>query len=162
MAAAVCTVIGATVLGTIHFVPQDDGAIHVMGSVAGLTPGLHGFHIHQYGDIRQRCKAAGGHFNPGNATHGAPEDAVRHVGDLGNIMADEKGVARVDITDTVISFSGDSNIIGRSIVIHGGVDDLGKGGNEGSKKTGNAGPRVGCGVIGISAPPPTQTEQSSS
>jgi len=81
--------------------------------------------------------------------HGAPNDTERHVGDLGNIVANEQGVAVVNITDPVISLHGAHNIIGRTVVVHNGTDDLGKGGTDESKQTGSAGSRVACGVIGI-------------
>ena len=58
--------------------------------------------------------------------HGAPEDDYRHVGDLGNIVADTNGVATINIVDTMVSLNGINNIIGRGLVIHGGKDDLGK------------------------------------
>lgn len=82
-------------------------------------------------------------------THGAPEDHVRHVGDLGNIQAGSNGEAIVNITDNVISLSGPNNILGRSIVVHSGEDDLGKGNHTLSSTTGNSGDRWACGVIGI-------------
>ena len=121
----------------------------VNGTLKGLSPGLHGFHVHQFGDLKQLCVGAGLHFNPHNRKHGAPTDVNRHVGDLGNIKADENGTAIIYIKDTVISFEGVNNIIGRGLLVHEKVDDLGRGGNEESLKTGNAGPRFGCGVIGI-------------
>lgn len=92
---------------------------------------------------------AGPHFNPFGKDHGAPTDAVRHAGDLGNIIADENGVAKFDIEDKQISLSGNLSILGRTVVVHADVDDLGKGGHELSKTTGNAGGRLACGVIGI-------------
>lgn len=83
-------------------------------------------------------------------THGAPSDDVRHVGDLGNIEADEKGYAKIEMTDKIISLnSGETNILGRAIVVHTGEDDLGRGGHPDSLTTGNAGGRVACGIIGI-------------
>lgn len=93
-----------------------------------------------------------GHFNPLELSHGAPEDETRHVGDLGNIVADSAGVASINITDDWISLNGINSIIGRGLVIHAGRDDMGKGGDDGSLKTGNAGSRVACAVIALSDP----------
>lgn len=79
-------------------------------------------------------------------------DKVRHVGDLGNVKADSDGTVRVKIVDTILSLNGENSILGRAVVVHEGEDDLGKGTGDleaGSKKTGNAGGRMACGVIGI-------------
>jgi Cu-Zn family superoxide dismutase len=65
------------------------------------------------------------------------------VGDLGNISADEMGMAHLEWTDTFLSFSGPHSILGRGVIVHAGADDLT------SQPTGNAGARVACGVIGI-------------
>jgi len=81
--------------------------------------------------------------------HGGPKDETRHVGDLGNIMADANGSARVYISDYRITLCGPNSIIGRAVVIHSGPDDFGRGGTPDSLKTGNAGSRIGCGLIGI-------------
>lgn len=129
--------------GSVEFAKTGAG-IEVVAHIEGLSPGKHGFHIHQLGD----CTApdgtsAGGHFNPDGNPHGAPSDAERHVGDLGNAEADEMGTAHYQWTDTVIAFSGAHSIIGRGVIVHAGEDDLV------SQPTGNAGPRVACGVIGI-------------
>ena len=112
---------------------------------------LHGMHIHQYGDLTEGCKTAGSHFNPFNKTHGGPRDEERHVGDLGNLKTDEKGNGYMAITDRLITLFGENSIVGRSVVVHKLEDDLGRGGNEESKKTGNAGARLACGVIGLAA-----------
>jgi len=61
--------------------------------------------------------SSGPHFNPFGKTHGAPTDEIRHVGDLGNIEADGSSVAKVSITDSVISLTGPLNIVGRTLVV---------------------------------------------
>ncbi|KAL0266671.1 UNVERIFIED_CONTAM: hypothetical protein PYX00_009155 [Menopon gallinae] len=152
-ASALCKLIpaaGQQVGGEIYFHQADSiGPVEVTVSVFGLTPGLHGFHIHQNGNVSDNCKAAGSHFNPANKNHGSPKDAVRHAGDLGNIEADAHGFANAHIVDQEISLV-DQNprqIVGRAVVIHAKEDDLGKGNNSESLKTGNAGSRVACCVI---------------
>lgn len=139
--------------GTIHFKQASSGGpVSVSGEVKGLSPGEHGFHIHEFGDTTNGCVSAGPHFNldPSNK-HGGPTSTVRHNGDLGNIVAGPDGVAQVNITDSHISIlSGEKlDIKGRSLVLHEKKDDLGLGGDEESLKTGNAGGRIACGVIGI-------------
>ncbi len=132
--------------GVVHFTQLDTG-MQVVADIQGLTPGAHGFHIHQYGD----CTApdgtsAGGHFNPGDQPHGAPESMARHVGDLGNLVADSAGIAHYERVDTMLTFTGPNNILGRGIIIHAGADDLK------TQPTGAAGGRVACGVIGVANP----------
>jgi len=138
--------------GTLELVQDSDTApVRITGTVYNLTPsGNHGFHVHESGDIRgdNPCGSTGGHFNPQGKTHGAPSDPERHVGDLGNIVADSSGTTAIDITDAEISLTGPNSIVGRAFVVHEKMDDLGKGGDEGSLKTGNAGGRIACGIIG--------------
>lgn len=131
---------GSSVSGTVHFSKVADG-VSVSGEFTGLSEGKHGFHIHQYGD----CTApdgtsAGGHFNPFEKEHSNPEAENRHMGDMGNITADADGNATVNYVDGTINIE---QIIGRGVVIHGGEDDLT------SQPSGAAGPRMACGVIGI-------------
>jgi Cu-Zn family superoxide dismutase len=84
-----------------------DGGVKVTGEISGLTPGKHGFHIHEKGDLSDpKLTSAGGHFNPGKHKHGGPDTAEHHAGDWGNIAADEKGVAKVDGTFKGVSISG--------------------------------------------------------
>ncbi|OXA59361.1 superoxide dismutase [Cu-Zn], chloroplastic [Folsomia candida] len=129
---------------------EPSSPVKINGTLTGLTPkGQHGFHVHESGDIRGGCASTRGHFNPKMLTHGAPGDETRHVGDLGNIMADDKGVAVINITDRMISLTGDNSVLGRAFIVHEKEDDLGKGGDDGSKKTGNAGGRLACGIIGV-------------
>lgn len=134
---------GNNVRGTLTFRQKGD-VCTIAGTVRNLTPGKHGFHIHEFGDLRSPDgTAAGGHFNPDGHKHGGPHDAERHVGDLGNIEADEQGVAKVkmDVKGLKLHF-----ILGRSIVVHADADDLS------SQPAGNAGPRVAVGVIGVAQP----------
>uniref|UniRef100_A0A067ZSV8 Superoxide dismutase [Cu-Zn] n=1 Tax=Mimachlamys nobilis TaxID=106276 RepID=A0A067ZSV8_MIMNO len=148
---AVCVLKGeSAVNGTVH-IKQEGNTVHLTGEPKGLAPGQHGFHVHQFGDNTNGCTSAGPHFNPLGKTHGAPEDTERHYGDLGNVVAGEDGVAKVDIKDHLVTLTGTESVIGRTLVIHADVDDLGKGGHELSKTTGNAGGRLACGVIGICA-----------
>ncbi|XP_011075055.1 superoxide dismutase [Cu-Zn] 2 isoform X1 [Sesamum indicum] len=142
--------------GSIHFIqhtpPAAPGGVsvtHVKGRICGLTPGLHAFHIHALGDTTNGCNSTGPHFNPLNKDHGSPIDDERHAGDLGNIVAGSDGVAEISITDRQIPLSGEHSILGRAVVVHADPDDLGRGGHELSKTTGNAGARVGCGIIGL-------------
>ena len=89
--------------------------------------------------------------NPHQKEHGAPEDSERHVGDLGNFKTDGQGNAKGSVEDKLIKLIGPESVLGRTVVVHAGTDDLGKGGHAESKKTGNAGGRPACGVIGIAA-----------
>ena len=119
-------------------------------NISGLTPNsLHGFHVHEAGDLTDKCTSMCAHFNPYGNTHGCPGMSKRHVGDLGNIKTDNKGEAKYTFYDDVIKLRGTTcNIIGRGLIIHEGQDDCGKGGNAESLKTGNAGKRIACAVIG--------------
>ena len=119
------------------------------GSISGLAPGLHGIHVHIFGDFSQGLTSAGGIFNPFARNHGGPNDEERMAGDLGNLEVAEDGSCSVHIEDRHVKLIGPHSIIGRSIVVFGGEDDFGKGGHELSLSTGNPGPRVAGGVVGI-------------
>ena len=141
------------IYGVIKIQEIDVDTVHITGKLQGLTEGLHGFHIHRCGNLEQQCDSCCDHYNPHNRTHGGPRDVERHVGDLGNINANRNGIATVNIKDNLVKLSGPFSVIGRSFVVHELPDDLGKGTGklrEESLKTGNAGKRIGCGVIGIS------------
>ncbi|CAI4223167.1 unnamed protein product [Auanema sp. JU1783] len=153
---AVAVIRGENVTGTIWFKQDKESDPCVIeGEIKGLNPGDHGFHVHQYGDSTNGCLSAGPHFNPFGKTHGGPKEPIRHVGDLGNVTAGPDGVATFSIVDDQVKIHGVNSVIGRGLVCHAGVDDLGKGiGDkaEESAKTGNAGARVACGVIAVAAP----------
>jgi len=134
-----------TVKGTILLKQQADGPTMIVGKITGLEPGKHGFHIHEFGDLSNGCESAGGHYNPDGVDHGDLEKG--HVGDLGNITANKDGVASFSIVADRVDLTGERSVVGRAIVVHSDVDDLGKGGDDESLKTGNAGDRLACGVI---------------
>lgn len=119
-------------------------------NIKGLSPGLHGFHVHEFGDLREGCSSTCSHYNPHNKKHGGPSSKERHVGDLGNIKANKNGVVKMKISDKLIKLRGKYSVIGRSIVIHDDPDDLGIGGHSDSHTTGHAGKRIACGIIGYS------------
>ncbi len=131
--------------GTVTFTQEKDG-IRVHAEVTGLTPGKHGFHVHEWGNIsKDDGSACGGHFNPHGMAHGDATADPRHAGDLGNIEADAQGKAVYDRLDAKIAFSGADSVIGRGLIVHEKVDDFGQ-------PTGNAGGRVAQAVIGIAEP----------
>jgi superoxide dismutase, Cu-Zn family len=133
---------GNSAKGTVTFSPKD-GQVLVRVELTGLPPGKRGFHVHEYGDCSAPdATSAGGHYDPTDQPHGGPKDAERHVGDLGNVTADESGRVDEEITDSVITLDGPHSIIGRSVLVHAKEDDLK------SQPTGEAGARLACGVIG--------------
>jgi len=122
-----------------------------------LSESIHAIHIHEYGDTMDGCKSLGGHFNPLNVTHGSflIDENPRHAGDLiNNFKADKNGSFQFQYEDESITLFGEDSILGRSVVIHEGRDDLGLGKGDKRKESlisGNAGKRIVCGVIGLKA-----------
>lgn len=139
--------------GTVTFVELADGGVYVDYDVRGLDPGAHGLHVHENGSCDpadtdgdgtpEPAGAAGGHFNPTDAPHGAPSDPARerHAGDLGNITVGDDQSARGTVEDDVLSFDGETSPVGRAMMVHSGRDDLT------SQPSGDAGGRVACGVV---------------
>jgi len=128
--------------GTVTFV-VDGEEVEVHIQLAGLTPGEHAFHVHEFGDCSSKDgMSAGGHFNPEHAEHGHRTHGPRHVGDLGNIKADDQGNVDITFRDKVIKLHGPHSIVGRSLIVHEKPDEF-------TQPVGNAGGRVGCGVVGI-------------
>lgn len=148
--AAVCVINMNGIRGRVDFVEAPGShSVRVTGHLTGLSPGAHGFHVHEAGDLTERCTSACAHLNPYGTRHGGPGARERHVGDLGNIVADEQGRATIDMLDEQIRLRRKNrNVVGRMLVVHADPDDLGKGGTDESLRTGNAGARVACGVIG--------------
>jgi Cu-Zn family superoxide dismutase len=137
---------GNKVHGIVRFIPAGQGKVRVLADLQGLTPNSkHGFHIHEYGDCSASdASSAGGHFNPEHHPHAGPNTEMRHAGDFGNIQADAEGHAHLDMTVDNITINGAKDaILGRAVIVHGKADDLK------SQPSGDAGPRIGCGVIGV-------------
>jgi len=116
------------VKGVVEFVQTDAETCIISYNITGLTEGKHGFHIHELADFSQGCVSAKGHYNPFGKDHGGPTDEERHVGDLGNIVANQDGNAVGEISDHLIKLFGETSIVGRSVMVHAGEDDLGEGG----------------------------------
>ena len=132
---------GNNVRGTVRF-GSEGNAVRVTAEVTGLTPGEHGFHVHENGDCSAPdASSAGGHFNPTKQPHAARDAEARHVGDLGNLVADNNGRAQLSYLDSKLTLSGPNSIVGRAVIVHAGRDDLK------SQPSGDAGGRVACGAI---------------
>jgi superoxide dismutase, Cu-Zn family len=139
--------------GYVKFIEDfKEDAVKIELNITGLNPNsLHGFHVHEAGDLTDKCTSMCSHFNPYHKTHGCPGLKERHVGDLGNIKTNSKGEAKYVFYDNVIKLRGTKcNIIGRGLIIHEDEDDCGQGGDAESLRTGNAGKRIACSVIGYS------------
>jgi len=139
---------GSQTTATVTFAATEDGKVVVKANVRGLKPNSeHGFHIHQFGDASSPDgESAGDHFNPAEHEHGLTDKAERHAGDLGNIKADDKGEATVEITVDNLKLEGQEGILGRSVIIHEKADT-------GGQPAGDAGKRIAQGVIGFRQSP---------
>tara|TARA_B110000208_G_scaffold189639_1_gene251609 strand:+ start:54 stop:947 length:894 start_codon:yes stop_codon:yes gene_type:complete len=135
------------VSGNIIFEQVKKG-VRVNYDIKGLKNGKHGFHVHEKGNFKNDCLKAGPHFNPSHHKHSGRKSKKRHVGDLGNVIT-KNGKTKGSFIDKKISLKGKNNIIGRSVVVHDLKDDLGKGGDNESLETGNAGARLNCAIIKI-------------
>lgn len=134
---------GEKVNGTINFTQEANG-VKVTGEFEGLKPrGRHGIHIHEMGDCSDpKFESAGGHFNPTGAAHGGPDSAEKHVGDFGNLKADGRGRAKLELTLEGLTLGDPAmGLVGRSVVVHQKPDDLK------SQPSGNSGDRIACGRI---------------
>ena len=129
---------------------QAGSQVRLVADVAGVSPGNHGFHIHENGkcerDPGKDFASAGGHFNPAGVPHACPDAASHHAGDLGNIVINADGTGHVDVTTSALSLSGASSVVGRAVILHAAPDDCT------TQPTGNAGGRLACGVIAAGGP----------
>jgi len=133
---------GSTVAGTVHLTEMKDGSVQVTADLTGVPAGVHGFHIHDKGDCGDNGNAAGGHYNPAGTAHGAPTADPHHAGDFGNVTADATGRVHTQFTTRSVTVSsGPNSAVGHAVILHGNPDDLT------TQPSGNAGPRIACGVL---------------
>lgn len=129
--------------GVLEFEDTAKG-LKITGSIENVPSGDHGFHIHEFGGCEEEGKQAGSHFNPDHKPHGhMMKNGAAHVhpGDMGNVMADEKGHVTIDVLLPKVTLtSGKYAVAGRAVILHENKDDF-------SQPTGNAGGRIGCGPI---------------
>lgn len=132
--------------GEVVALPSPNG-VRLVATFTKLPPGLHGFHIHKAGDLRgEGCQGLCEHYDVGHHSHGGPPHSKgeRHTGDLGNIELNGKKMRKsYDLNGVSVQ-----DLWGRSIIVHEGEDDLGKGGWEDSLVTGHSGKRMGCAIFG--------------
>ena len=131
--------------GRMELMKKDDGTVEMSLSLnfpkmANKTVAVH---FHEHGDCGDAGKGAHGHWNPTNETHGKWGSAAYHSGDIGNVQLDAEGSGTVTVSSDRWTIGGDdkTNILGRAVIVHSGVDDYK------TQPTGNAGSRIGCGVI---------------
>lgn len=140
--------------GFVEFSELDGKKVSIHVKISGLEPhSTHGFHVHEFGDLRKGCDSVCSHYNPFGSPHGglSSPKSQRHVGDLGNVQANKSGNVDVTLYDNLIKLRGKYSIIGRSVVLHRDEDDLGLGNSPDSSTTGHSGPRICCGIIGYSS-----------
>ena len=137
--------------GKVNLKQLDENSVEIHVYARDLKRGLHGFHVHKSGDLTKHCDSLCEHYNGSKdrkTDHGGRTGKHRHIGDLGNVKANKKGIVRETFVQPNLKLS---KIIGRSLIIHDDEDDLGRGFGKESKTTGNSGKRVLCGVIGIAS-----------
>jgi superoxide dismutase, Cu-Zn family len=129
------------VTGMVTFT-QELGGVRVVADVSGLTPGNHGFHIHQNGECTPPFTSAGDHLNPYSAEHSCPPEQVRHLGDLGSIEIGADGKGHYDqLVDKISLVDPHHQVAGKAVLVHAGADDCK------TQPTGGSGDRIACGVI---------------
>jgi superoxide dismutase, Cu-Zn family len=141
------TAVGSPIKGTVQL-EDTAGGLKLNVHLMGVPPGAHGFHIHEFGSCADNGKAAGGHYNPMNTPHGnvlKDGEHKAHVGDMGNVQVGADGEATLEAVLHGIALAGDKYTVGgRAIILHEKADDF-------SQPAGNAGARIGCGPIIITA-----------
>jgi superoxide dismutase, Cu-Zn family len=137
-------------IGWARLVEDGSGIVHVNVHVAGLTPGLHGIHIHAIGACTPTFAAAGGHYNPLGHEHGLDNPNGAHAGDLPNLIVNAEGVGHLDATTDRVTisagpttlFDSTAGAVGSAFIIHANEDDQAT-----NATNGNSGARIACAVI---------------
>lgn len=136
---------GGQTIGWARFTEDATGQVHINVHVKGLTPGLHGIHLHAVGSCSPTFAAAGGHHNPLGHQHGLENPLGAHAGDLPNLEVNGAGVGRLTAVTQLATLSAGTTTLfdanGSALIIHAGPDD------QVTDPTGNSGGRVACGVI---------------
>jgi Cu-Zn family superoxide dismutase len=135
---------GSTVTGSLLFVADGDHAAQLTIEIRNAPPGIHAMHLHETGDCTDPAGAsAGGHWNPEMHMHGDFGAADSHLGDLGNITVEADGTGRKVVTNHWAIGTGEANdVVGKAFIFHANVDEF-------VQPTGNAGGRLGCGVVSV-------------
>eukprot|EP00128_Syssomonas_multiformis_P013879 Colp12_sorted_trinity150504_noHs@32340 len=149
LGAAVCLLeTNPAIQGMVRFVQVSEDVCVVDGTADGLSPGLHGVHVHEYGDLSGGGDTCGGHYSVTGTRHGAPGESSCHEGDLGNMEVDTSGRGTLLVEARGLKVW---DIIGRSLCIKAEPDDLGRGSGADSSVTGGARTVVACGIIARAA-----------
>lgn len=141
---------GSGITGKAELTHVDDG-VKIVVDVKHIEPGFHGVHIHEIADCSAPdASSAGEHFNPEGHPHALPSDERRHLGDLGNLVAvGPEGHGRLEVVVPGATLEpGDSrSLLNRALVVHADRDT-------GEQPSGDAGARVGCAELTVSAAGP--------
>ena len=139
---------GSTCRGVVRFT-EDGSSTKIVADLEGLAPSSkHAFHVPEFGDCSAPdASSAGSHYDPAQTKHhGMPNDKMSHAGDMGNIEADANGKIHFELALEGASIDGpQAPVLGRAVIVHANPDDF-------SQPVGNAGGRIGCGVIGLAKP----------
>ena len=138
---------GGAEIGFARLHEDGTGRVHLTVHAAGLTPGLHGMHLHAVGvcDGGAGFGSAGGHFNPAGRQHGHHNPNGHHAGDLPNLVVNPAGVGRLAVVLEQFRLADLRDANGTALVLHEREDDLTT--DNGAFGPGNSGPRIACGVL---------------
>jgi Cu-Zn family superoxide dismutase len=133
---------GSALSGMAVFTQNGD-TVHVVVDVVNAPEGVHAVHLHEKGDCSAPdATSAGGHFNPMKMEHGSPDAPTHHAGDFGNMTVGGEGHGHLELDSAMLTVTaGDHSVLGHAIVVHAKEDDMH------TQPTGNAGARLGCGVV---------------